>query len=108
MRRLRQDRGVLSLSIILCLAVLAFAAVSLGFLPPPHATTLVYVRAGELRVARGRLLPYAREHVTEILFEAGVSRGLIALTPGNGVAFSRHIPSALHQRLRNVLLNQWA
>lgn len=90
------------------LAVLAFATVWLGFVPPLHASTLIRVRQGELHVARGSLKPHAREHVTDILNEAGVSNGFIAVTPGNRVAFSRHIPAPIRQRLRNVLLNQWA
>jgi hypothetical protein len=93
---------------ILCLAALAFAAVWLGFVPPPHASTLLRIRAGAIRTTRGSLKPHAREHVTEILTGAGVSKGFIAITPGNRVSFSRHIPGAIHQRLRNVLLNQWS
>jgi Protein of unknown function (DUF3634) len=84
------------------------AAIGLGFVPPPHASTLVYVRNGTLEVRRGRLKPHAREHVTDILHEARVSRGYIAITSENRVYFSNRIPAALHQRLRNVLLNQWA
>ena len=91
---------------IACLVALAFAAVWLGFVPPPHASTLLHVRTGAVRTTRGSLSPHAREHVTEILSEARVSRGFIAVTPGNRVVFSRHIPAAVHQRLRNVLLNQ--
>lgn len=93
---------------ILPVALLAFAAIALGFVPPPHASTLLQVRAGAIRVTRGRILPHAREHVTEILSEAGVAKGFIAILPNNRVAFSRQIPAEVHQRLRNVLLNQWA
>jgi hypothetical protein len=85
-----------------------FAAIGLGFVPPPHASTLVYLRGGALDVRRGRLKPHAREHVMDILQEAGVSRGFIAVTSEDRVYFSNRIPAALHQRLRNVLLNQWA
>jgi hypothetical protein len=49
---------------------------------------------------------HAREHLTEILSDAQVSRGFIAITPANRIVFSRNIPAAVHQRLRNVLLNQ--
>jgi hypothetical protein len=91
-----------------CLALFAFAAVSLGYVPPPHASTLLRIRAGALHVARGRLQPHAREHVAEILLEVGISRGFVAVTPTNRVTFSRNIPAAIHQRLRNVLLNQWS
>lgn len=96
------------LVIILGLAALACGAVWFGLLPPPHASTLVHVRHGSIRVTRGRLRPETREQVREILAEAGVARGFVAVTPGNRVAFSWRIPNTVHQRLRNVLLNQWA
>jgi hypothetical protein len=94
--------------IIIGLAGAAAASIWLGFVPPPHAATLIHIRSGGLQVKRGRLQAHAREHVSEILQDAGVSRGFIAITSQNRVAFSRHIPSTVHQRLRNVLLNQWA
>jgi hypothetical protein len=61
-----------------------------------------------VRVARGKVRPESREHVADILKEVGISKGFIAVTPGNRVAFSWSIPGKVHQRLRNVLLNQWA
>jgi len=90
------------------LLALAFLAIWFGFVPPPNAGTLIQIRKGTVRVTRGRLKPHAKEHVIEILSEVRVSRGFIAVTADNRVAFSRGIPSAVHQRLRNVLLNQWA
>lgn len=95
------------LGAIICLAVAAFAAVGVGLVPPPNASTLLYVRSGSIRVARGNLRPHAREHVLEILSGAEISAGFIAITAGNRVVFSRRIPATVHQRLRNVLLNQW-
>jgi hypothetical protein len=87
--------------------LLALAAIWLGFIPAPHAAILLRVRKGELLIRRGQLKPHAREHVADILSEAGVANGFIAVTAGNRVMFSRQIPAAVHQRLRNVLLNQW-
>jgi hypothetical protein len=92
----------------LSLAAVAFVAVSLGFVPPPNASTLLHFREGAVRVTRGSIAPHAREHVSEILSGAGVLRGFIGITPSQHVAFSRHIPAEVRQRLRNVLLNQWA
>jgi hypothetical protein len=92
--------------VIAGLALLAIGAVWLGFIPPPHASTLIRIKGGRLVLRKGQLRPYARDHASEILLEAGVSDGYIAITPQNWVAFSRQIPSAIHQRLRNVLLNQ--
>ena len=95
------------LIIVLCLAAVAFGAVVLGFVPPPNARTLVRMNGGSIRVVRGSLRSHARDHVSDILTDAKVSKGFIAITSGNRVTFSRTIPSAIHQRLRNVLLNQW-
>lgn len=90
---------------VLCLAILAVAAVWFGFIPPPNTSALLRVQRGAVRVSRGQLQPHARQDVADILSEAGVSKGFIAVTHGNRVRFSRHIPAAVHQRLRNVLLN---
>lgn len=93
--------------IILGIAAIVYGAIELGFVPPPHASVLLYFRSGRLRVARGKIRPHANEHVTDILNEAGVAKAFIAITPGNRVKFSRSIPESVRQRLRNVLLNQW-
>ena len=85
---------------------LALLAIWLGVGAQPYASTLIRIREGAVHVRRGRVQPYAKEHVVEILREAGVSKGFIAVTSENGVAFSRSIPSTVRQRLRNVLLNQ--
>ena len=94
--------------IIGSLAVVGFLAFRLGFLPPPHATTLIRIRDGRVDVRRGQMRLHAKGQVADVLREAGVSSGFIAVTPGNRIAFSRSIPSTVHQRLRNVILNQWA
>jgi len=91
---------------IFCFAALVFAAVHFGFVPPPNTSPLLQVRKGVVRVARGQLTTHAREDVTEIMSNAGVSKGFIAVTHANHVKFSRHIPAPIHQQLRNVLLNQ--
>jgi hypothetical protein len=95
-------------AIIICVVLAILLPILLGFVPPPHANILVRIKAGSLQVKRGSVRAHAREHIEEILREAAVSSGFIAVTPGNRVTFSRQIPQAIHQRLRNVLLNQWA
>lgn len=90
---------------ILFTPAVAFAAIWLGFVPPPYAGTLLRVREGAIRVTKGQIRPHVREDVTEILAQAGVARGFIAITGSHRVTFSRNIPAAVHQRLRNVLLN---
>lgn len=92
--------------IVITLAGLAFLAMWLGFVPPPHATTLITIKNGRLFLRKGQLRGYAREHATDLLANAGVSRGFIAIVPQNSVMFSRQIPSGIRQQLRNVLLNQ--
>ena len=83
-----------------------WAAISCGWWPPFYADTLIRVHQGKLLVRRGIVRAQARAHVLDLLREAGVSRGFIAIRAGNRVAFSRGIPAAIHQQLRNVLLNQ--
>ena len=77
----------------------------LGFIPSPLATTLIRYRNGTLEVSKGPLLPHARAQVAEILAAADVSNGFITVTSQKRVSFSRQIPSKIHQRLRNVILN---
>jgi len=83
-----------------------WAAVAFGYKPPPATRTLIKIRRGTVRVARGDLRPETFEYVSAILAESAMSEGFIALTSSR-VAFSRNIPVEAHQRLRNVLLNQW-
>lgn len=89
-------------------ATFAVGAIKLRFVPPPGASTVVHFRRGSIRISRGSLRPHAREDVREMLSGAGVTRAFIAIMPNQRVVFSRKIPAAMHQRLRNVLLNQWA
>jgi hypothetical protein len=92
--------------IILGLIGAAVLAVWLGLVPPPNAATLIRIRGGQLHLRKGQLRGYAKQHATEILAGAGVSSGFMAITSHNSVVFSRQIPPAIRQRLRNVLLNQ--
>lgn len=94
--------------IIIFVVVLAFVVTQLKVFPPPNANTLVRIRDGELQVERGNLKPHARESVSRILKESGVTRGYIAITAERRAVFSKQIPTRVHQRLRNVLLNQWS
>lgn len=79
-----------------------------GFVSPLNSTTLLRISGGKLIIRRGRLQADARNHVSDMLRDAGVCRGFVAITSRNRIVFSRSIPSSLHQRLRNVLINQWA
>jgi hypothetical protein len=71
-----------------------------------EGSVVIAVKAGGIQVTRGRLKPLTREMIHEILSQSGVSEGAIAIASNKHITFSRHIPEPLHQRLRNVLLNQ--
>ena len=99
-----------TLLIVLAVAAVAVAVFGLpvsglGFFPPRKASTVVRIRAGRMVMQRGQLRSQVRDDVQDVLAGAGVKTGFIAITGGSQVCFSRNIPRALHQRLRNVLLN---
>jgi len=87
------------------LAVVWFFAFLLGFIAPPNARLLIKIHDGRLQVTRGQLRAQPREFISEILREARVTTGFIAITFYRRAAFSRNIPGQIRQRLRNVLLN---
>jgi hypothetical protein len=91
--------------VIVVLLLAAFSLVWLGFVPPPNTSTLIRIRDGSLQVSRGNLRPHVKEHVSDILRDAKVTKGFIAITSSNRLMFSRRIPARVHQRLRNVILN---
>ena len=82
-----------------------FFAILLGFVPPPNTKVLIKIRNAQLHVARGQLRVQPREFITDILQQAKIPNGFVAITHYNRVAFSRNIPNDIRQRLRNVLLN---
>ena len=84
-----------------------FLSVGVGLLPPPHAITLIRIRQGQLEIRRCQMRPHAKGQVLDVLKDSGISKGFIALTPGNRVMFSLGMPEKVKQRLRNVILNQW-
>ena len=88
------------------IAALWILAMSLGFIPPPSPKILIVIHNGHLHVTRGQLRAQSREFVTDTLQEARVTKGFIAITHSKRAAFSRNIPSDIHQRLRNILLNE--
>jgi hypothetical protein len=91
----------------LLLAVLLLGAGWYWFIstPPLSCKLLIRIRKGACffsgeSVARQQMLD-----VAEILHESGVQTGFIALTANSRVKFSREIPEAVRQRLRNVLMS---
>jgi hypothetical protein len=101
-----KDLNTLWLLIPVALVVAIIVPFWLRWLPPPHAVALVRITQDGIQLRKGQLRPYAREQVVEIVREKGISNGFIAMLPGRKVVFSRSVPANLHQRLRNVLLNQ--
>lgn len=94
------------LMLVFLLAALAWSlAVALGFIPSPLAETVVRFRAGKISMKRGTLRSQVRDDLAEVLTGAGVANGFICINREKRVSFSRSIPQAFHQRLRNVLLN---
>jgi|GEM_PF-1754241 len=73
--------------------------------PPLNCRSLIEVRAGNCRFSGEALPRHVREAVTEMVRDAGVNTGFIAITPDRRVTFSRHVPESIQQRLRNVILN---
>jgi hypothetical protein len=94
------------LLIIVAVAVVWLLAIGFGFVPPPSPRILIVFHSGQLHVTRGQLRAQPREFVTDILQQANVAKGFIAITHSKRAAFSRSIPRDIQQRLRNVLLNE--
>ncbi len=80
-------------------------AVKFDFVPPLSSKILIKIHNQQLRVTRGQLRAQPREFVSDILQQAGITHGYIAITYYNHAAFSRNIPTGIRQRLRNVILN---
>ena len=93
------------LLIVIVLAAVWFFAMILGFIPPPRARILIRIHNNHLHITRGQLRAQPREFVTEILQQANVRKGFVAITASKRASFSRNIPRDIQQRLRNVLLN---
>jgi len=79
--------------------------VKLGFFLPPYAVLIVRIREGKPQVTRGQLRSQTMEFISDVLQQAGVTKGFVVVTPGKKVYFSHNIPKEFHQRIRNVLLN---
>jgi hypothetical protein len=96
---------LLILVLVIVAAVVFGLPIGLGIFPPWNATTVIRIRAGKIAMKRGQLRGQVRDDLEEVLGGAGVKSGFIALTSESRVHFSRNVPEAIRQRLRNVLLN---
>lgn len=99
--------NVISIVLVAVVAAgaLGWLAVSLGFIPPPWAETVVRIGKRRVWLKRGQLRTQARDDLAEVLSGFGIENGFIAISAIGQVSFSRNLPRAIHQRLRNVLLN---
>ncbi len=93
------------LLIVIALAGLWLLAMQFGLVAPPNPRILIKVHNSHLHITRGKLRAQSREFVTEILQQANITSGFIAITASKRASFSRNIPRDIRQRLRNVLLN---
>jgi hypothetical protein len=66
--------------------------------------TYIVVDGSAVRLRRGFVPERTLTALADTLRQAGVSSGHITLTQDNRVAISWHIPPALHQTIRNILL----
>ena len=66
--------------------------------------TYIAIDNGRLRLRRGWIAPETINALADILRNAGITDGYITVTNDKRVVMSWHIPPALHQTIRNVLL----
>jgi len=68
--------------------------------------TYILIDDGTLRLRKGWVPARALAALADLLRDAGVSQGHITLSRDRRVAVSWHVPPALHQQIRNLLLNE--
>jgi hypothetical protein len=68
--------------------------------------TYILIDDGTLHLRKGWVPARVLSALADLLRDAGVSRGHITLSPDRRVAVSWHVPPALHQQIRNVLLSE--
>src|SRR5262245_10351030 len=66
--------------------------------------TYILIDGNRLRLRHGWIAPEAINALADILRNAGITEGYITVTKDKRVVMSWHIPPALHQTIRNVLL----
>jgi len=76
------------LIIVAAVAAFGWGAFAYGFLPPPNAKMLLCFRGGVIKVKRGSIQSLAKQHVADVIVEAGVVKGFIAVRSTNRIVFS--------------------
>ncbi len=74
------------------------------FLSRLFSTTAISYEKGRCVAVKGKLPGSILRDLADCLGEAGIARGEIWLAGNGRVSFSRDIPDALYQRLRNILV----
>jgi uncharacterized protein DUF3634 len=67
--------------------------------------TYILIEDGIVRLRKGWVPARVMISLADLLRDAGVSQGHIILSPERRVAVSWHVPPALHQKIRNVLIS---
>ena len=67
--------------------------------------TYILIEDGTLRLRKGWVPARVLTTLADLLRDAGVSQGYITLSKDRRVTVSWHVPPALHQNIRNVLLS---
>ncbi len=68
--------------------------------------TYILIDDGMLRLRKGWVPARVLSALADLLRDAGVSQGHITLSEDRRVAVSWHVPPALHQQIRNLLLSE--
>lgn len=87
------------------IVLLLWALVALGVVSSPLSRTVIRIHRGEIRVEGVDPGARAKEHVADVIRDAMLMRGFIAISSRRQVTFSRGVPPEMRQRLRNILLN---
>lgn len=92
--------------IVICLmGLIGLALVVLRDRPPLNTKCLIRIHNGAGFVTGEPLPRHVMLSLIDILHGAQVKTGFIAITSEARVTFSRNIPEAIHQQVRNIVLN---
>jgi hypothetical protein len=74
------------------------------YIAPPGARTVLKLVHGKLTVTRGSLSAQTQTYVQDVLRDAGLEQGSVAILANGRLWFSPSIPDTAHQQLRNLLM----
>lgn len=66
---------------------------------------VLVIREDGVSAAKGRIPSVTLRQLHEVLNEVGIRSGTIHADGSGRYCFSRHVPEAVHQRLRNILIS---